>query len=168
MAVPSAEPQFWLLTFLIWLVSGYRGYRLSAALLDNDGKYGQISNESLTEISLLEQNSTFKIEPEGAVQIHEEDVVDMERISSDSKINSSKRKFHSYKDDISELQTSFYIRGGSFECDIESCDKSFTRSGALQRHKKIAHGGIRYPCSNCDYKATTNDSLKRHILVQHG
>ena len=33
MARPSVQPQFWLLKFLIWLVSGYRGYRLSAALM---------------------------------------------------------------------------------------------------------------------------------------
>ena len=140
---------------------------VDAKSLDSEGNYGQIHNETKTDISLLEQNSTFQTESSSALQNHE-DIVDIESISLDSKANSSKHKFHSYKEEISELQTSFYRRGGSFECDIESCDKSFTRSGALQRHKKIAHGGLRYPCSNCDYKATTNDSLKKHILVRHG
>jgi len=35
-----------------------------------------------------------------------------------------------------------------YSCD--KCDKYYTRMSSLDRHKKSAHEGIRYPCTKCD------------------
>ena len=47
------------------------------------------------------------------------------------------------------------------------CDKSFTFLGVLQRHIKIVHEGIRFPCKLCGQQSTTQSDLKRHIKAKH-
>merc|ERR1712129_521288 len=47
------------------------------------------------------------------------------------------------------------------------CDKPFTSLGVLQRHIKIVHEGIRYPCKLCGLQSTTQTDLKRHIKAKH-
>ena len=60
---------------------------------------------------------------------------------------------------------SMYKKSGSFPCS--SCEKSFFHLSVLQRHNKIIHEGIRFPCNMCDYKATQRNSLKRHFQSKH-
>ena len=56
-------------------------------------------------------------------------------------------------------------RKGDYTC--YKCDKPFTSLGVLQRHIKIVHEGIRYPCKLCGLQSTTQTDLRRHIKAKH-
>ena len=47
------------------------------------------------------------------------------------------------------------------------CDKRFSGSSALSKHKKAVHEGVIYECIQCDYKATQKANLKLHIESIH-
>ena len=56
--------------------------------------------------------------------------------------------------------------GVRYPCD--QCDVSpFTQSSCLRRHKASAHEGVRYECEKCDYKATTKANLRIHTKRIH-
>jgi len=60
---------------------------------------------------------------------------------------------------------SAYKKAGHYQCN--PCEKTFFHKSVLQRHNKIVHEGLRYPCHLCDYKATQQQSLKRHTISKH-
>ena len=49
-------------------------------------------------------------------------------------------------------------------CEI--CEKELS-NGAMSRHKKSIHDGVKYPCKYCDYQATISQNLDRHIKAKH-
>ena len=54
---------------------------------------------------------------------------------------------------------------GKYECD--QCDKIYTKSSNLLRHRQSAHDGVKYDCDQCDYQATVQGNLKTHIQSKH-
>ena len=49
----------------------------------------------------------------------------------------------------------------------KQCDKSYTGRGALRRHNKSAHEGLKFECKKCDYKAPQKIHLTKHIQSIH-
>ena len=56
-------------------------------------------------------------------------------------------------------------QGLKFSCD--ECDKKFADRGYLNKHIQSKHKGIIYPCDLCEYLAPIKASLKRHVLTVH-
>ena len=69
-----------------------------------------------------------------------------------------------YEKSFGQLKSE-YKKAGHYQCI--PCEKSFFHKSVLQRHNKIVHDGLRYPCHLCDYKATQVQSLKRHTISKH-
>ena len=49
----------------------------------------------------------------------------------------------------------------------KQCKLKFTVKFKLNRHKKIVHDGISYPCEECTYIATRQQCLKNHKTINH-
>lgn len=58
------------------------------------------------------------------------------------------------------------IRKG-IELNCRICDKKFTRSGTLLRHKKYAHSESNYKCKICDQTFTQSGTIKKHMKYAH-
>ena len=55
----------------------------------------------------------------------------------------------------------------TYECSL--CDKSFSRSSDLHRHKRRVHSNVRpHSCSYCGKLFVGVGDLKRHVRVQTG
>ena len=66
-----------------------------------------------------------------------------------------------------EYNSAYEKRGsGSYPCN--PCGKRFANRNAQNRHKRIIHEGLRYPCLECDYQGTQAHSLRHHIKKKHG
>jgi len=53
-----------------------------------------------------------------------------------------------------------------FVCRINGCNKRFTRSDHLIRHKLVIHSNERpFKCEDCGKAFKANDYLKRHKLI---
>ena len=52
-----------------------------------------------------------------------------------------------------------------YECG--QCDKTYTKSSSLHRHKQSAHKGVRYTCDKCDFQYTDLSTLNKHIKSKH-
>ena len=56
--------------------------------------------------------------------------------------------------------------GRQFTCDM--CDKQYTETSSLKRHKESIHDGVRYPCDQCDSKPFKDESgLRKHKESVH-
>ena len=51
--------------------------------------------------------------------------------------------------------------------DCRECNKTYTRSLNLKKHKKSVHQGLKHACSMCDYHVTNQGTLARHIQTKH-
>ena len=57
---------------------------------------------------------------------------------------------------------------GRFYCPYPKCTKSGIMKNALVAHYKLAHLGVRYPCSKCGLQLTTSNSLHKHVTKCRG
>jgi hypothetical protein len=59
----------------------------------------------------------------------------------------------------------------TYHCDVENCDKHYTRTNALNHHKALSHG-IGTPkqqiCSECSEQFQTACKLRTHREKVHG
>ena len=53
----------------------------------------------------------------------------------------------------------------TYECKL--CDKAFTTSGALCRHRKSIHEGLTFKCDECGHSAKRVDHLNKHKKTKH-
>ena len=58
-----------------------------------------------------------------------------------------------------------YDVGKKYQCKV--CDKKYTDTSALLRHKKSAHEGVTYKCETCEYQCTEKSNLSSHIKSLH-
>ena len=55
--------------------------------------------------------------------------------------------------------------GVKYPCD--QCNHKATQLSNLQQHIKSVHEGVKYPCYQCDYKATQPNHLRQHMKSVH-
>ena len=75
------------------------------------------------------------------------------------------KEFESTIDLKNHVNTHKNMKDPKFKC--EQCSKMFTTKGALDRHIKGLHEGMRYSCDKCEYNAAQAQSLKFHKINYH-
>ena len=75
------------------------------------------------------------------------------------------KEFESTIDLKSHVLTHKNMKDPKFKCD--QCSKMFTTKGALDRHIKGLHEGLRYSCDKWEYNAAQAQSLKFQKINYH-
>jgi len=55
----------------------------------------------------------------------------------------------------------------AYTCPVEGCNKAFTQSGNLFKHKKSAHDGVYYECEECGRRFAQKEQMKKHFQTVH-
>ena len=59
------------------------------------------------------------------------------------------------------------VHGSKDVTNCDFCPKTFKSIYHMQRHKLVAHQGLRYPCQSCDEIYQSREALNGHVLRIH-
>ena len=61
--------------------------------------------------------------------------------------------------------TIFYLTLGEkpYSCPVENCERKFSRSDELSRHRRAHTGEKRFACGFCGHRFVRSDHLDKHV-----
>jgi KRAB domain-containing zinc finger protein len=54
-----------------------------------------------------------------------------------------------------------------FHCDVDGCDKTYTRHSKMVQHKKVAHEGVYHECEECGRRFGQKSDMMKHYKTVH-
>ena len=97
---------------------------------------------------------------------------DEEKMSSNFESTVTTKEIQEEKKDVLPSRPSLskkrYSKGGSFQCNVPLCDKSYMYERDLQNHVKFSHNGVGFLCTICNHLSRNKTDLKSHIDGVHG
>merc|ERR1719318_1698520 len=65
------------------------------------------------------------------------------------------------------MHSNVHTKQRIFVCDVEYCEKSYTRRSDLRRHKEVVHDGSSHECPQCGMSFGQKNTLKQHCKTIH-
>ena len=130
----------------------------------------RLSSQSLISKTKVRQKVTVEIftrEKSHSFEQIQKNISSLNRFEIRNTIKKEIRnKFENKKKYQQSSQKRILKREKNFECD--QCEKKFTQSGNLTKHKRIHIGERPFKCDQCKYKCTRSDALTVHKRIHTG